>query len=125
MASIGAAYSAKVVGAFIGPAHSSLIPTVLWGGWLDATYTLIAMTGLPVSHDSFGEVTNGMANIEAIDAGVAGVGWTPYYFALFDAASAGNVVCAAAVTPWTPATDALLVANVGDLVFTLPGPFVP
>lgn len=116
---IGSAYTSKAIQAMLGPAHSSVIPDVLWVGLLDATETLIAMTGLTVSHDDFGPVTDGVANTTVIDCGVAGASWSIAYVALFDAASGGDVIARAAVSPAVEPTDGdTLAIPAGDLVFT-------
>lgn len=115
---IGATYKSAAVQAVLGPGHSSVIPDVLWSGWLDSGLSVLGMTGLTVSHDSFGEVTDGVANTVEIDGGLAPAG-TITHFGLFDAASSGNLIAYAPVTfASTPAEDDPLLFAVGDLTFT-------
>lgn len=116
---IGANYKSKAVQAVLGDGHSAVIPENLWGGWLDNLDALIAMTGLTVPHAAFTETTDGVINSAVIDAGVAGVGWNPYSFALYDAASGGDIVLVAAVTPFTPTDGDALVFPIGSLTFTI------
>lgn len=115
---IGDDYKSAAIQAVIGPAHSSAIPDVLWGGWLNGSLTLLEMTGLTVSHDDFGPITDGVANTTDIDAGAC-PSTTPAYFGLFDAESSGNLVAYAAVTfSDTPTEDESLTFLTGELTFT-------
>jgi len=116
---IGSAYTSAAVQAVIGPGHSTEIPAVLWGGFLDGLGDLIAMTGLNVSHDAFTPITDGVANSASIDAGVAGTGWTIAAFALFDAATGGEVVASADISPYAPTDGEELTFAPGDLTFTI------
>lgn len=71
----------------IGPDHSALIPSVIWGGWLDGAGALIGMTGFPVPHDSFDIIdepgARGVANVVEIDLGLAPA-TTPTNFGVFE-----------------------------------------
>lgn len=100
---IGTAYQALAVQAVLGPARSELIPAVLHGAWLDGSKAVLSMTGNTVSHEVFGETATGVANMSAIDAGLAPAS-TPAFFALMDAASGGKVVAYAPVTFDVPPT---------------------
>lgn len=114
----GSAYKSKAVQAVLGPAHSTVIPDVLWSGWLDSSFVVLGMTGLTVSHDDFGAVADGVANTADIDGGTAPAG-TIAYFGLFDAASSGDLIAYAAVTfDTTPTAGQSLTAAPGELVFT-------
>lgn len=93
---IGSTFQGSAVGAVIGPAHSSLIPDVMWGGWLDSGLVLLGMTGATVSHDAFDVVGTGVENIALIDAGDLPAG-TIAHFGLFDDAAGTNVIAYAAV----------------------------
>lgn len=115
---IGDAYRSAAIQAVIGPAHSSVIPDVLWGAWLDGTLTLLAMTGTTVSHDDFSESGEGVANSVAVDGGVC-PSTVPSYFGIYDAATSGVLVAYAPVTFATaPSAGDPLEAAVGELVFT-------
>ena len=115
---IGTAYRLKAAQAVLGPAHSDLIPAVLWSGWLDAAGTLIAMTGLSVDHAEFGPTAGGVTNLVMLDCGVAGVGWEIAAFGLFDAATGGDLVVSANLSVVaTPAEDDMLTFGWGMLVF--------
>lgn len=115
---IGATYQSLAVQAVLGPAHSALIPDVLWSGWLDGSGAVLAMTGLTVSHDSFGESGAGVANIDTLDGGLCPAA-VPARFGLFDAASGGDVIAYAPVTfDVTPVEDDPLTFAPGDLTFT-------
>lgn len=119
---IGSTYTSKAVQAVIGPAHSSVIPDVLWSGWLDASLAVLGMTGMTVSHDDFGPITGGVANISDIDAGTAPVG-TIAHFAVFDAATSGALVAYASVTfASTPTTGDPLVFAPAALEFEYVAP---
>jgi len=115
---IGDLYKSKAIQAVIGPAHSNVIPEVLWGGFLDGSGALIAMTGIRVRHDAFTTATDGVTNSVRLDCGVAGTGWTIAGFALFDAASGGAIVLSASVTSVSPAVDEPLAFAPGGLTFT-------
>ena len=119
---IGSEYTSFAVQAVIGAGHSSVIPDVLWGGWMDAGMVVLGYSGVRVPHESFGPVTDGVANITPIDGGVAGASWAPAHFGLFDAKTGGNLVASAAATMDAPATGQALIADVGDLVFTYEAP---
>jgi len=86
---------------------------VLWGAWLDASLNVIAMTGVAVSQDSFGESGLGVTNIGIIDGGLY-PSTAPVHFALMDADDAGVVVHYAPVTFNDPFV-------VGDPVLFAPG----
>lgn len=94
---VGPSYTSRAAQAILGPAHSMVIPEVLWGGWLDADGELIAMTGLPVAHDDFGPASNAVVNSVTVDAGLAPA-VTPTRFGLFDAASGGDLVIYAEIS---------------------------
>lgn len=116
---IGDAYKSKAVQAVLGPGHSALIPATLWSGWLDSSLAVVGMTGLSVSHNDFGDVTDGVANIDDIDGGLFDDAWTVAYFGLFDAASGGDLIAYAAVTFDTaPADGDSITISAGDLTFT-------
>jgi len=114
---IGTTYRSKAAQAVLGPAHSDLIPVVLWSGWLNAAGTLIAMTGLSVAHAAFGPATDGVTNTAMLDCGVAGVGWSIAAVGLFDAADGDLVVSAALPAVLTPAEGDPLLFAAGGLVF--------
>lgn len=116
---IGATYRSKAAQAVLGPAHSDLIPAVLWSGWLNAAGTLIAMTGLSVDHAEFGPTAGGgVTNLVLLDCGVAGVGWSIAAVGLFDAATGGDLIVSADLTEVaTPAEDDVLAFGWGMLVF--------
>lgn len=114
---IGSTYTSKAIQAVLGPSHSGVIPAVLWGGWLDSGLSVLGYSGISVPHDVFGPATDGIVNIDTVDGGVAGTGWTIAYFGLFDAASGGNLVAYAAVTATPSAGDPLLF-TAGNLTFT-------
>lgn len=116
---LGAAYRSKAVQAVLGPNHSPLIPAVLHVGWLTSTGALIAMSGMSITHDVFGETTDGVVNTSLIDGGVAGTGWTIAAVGLFDAAASGALVASATLsTPATPAAGDPLSFDAGNLAFT-------
>lgn len=115
---IGPTYQSAAAQAVLGPSHSALIPSVLWSGWLDATGTLVAMTGLTVSHDVFGAATGGVTNTALVDCGVAGTGWTIAKLGLFDAAASGALVASADLpAALSPAAGDPLVFDIGGLTF--------
>ena len=111
------AYKSGATQAILGPGHGATIPDVLWGGFLDATLTLLGMTGTTVNHNSFGATATGVDNIEIIDAGVAGAGWAPEWFGLFDGSSGAQLVLAIPITPFSPAAGDSMIFAVGDLVY--------
>ncbi|MCB2411786.1 hypothetical protein LGT39_02845 [Demequina sp. TTPB684] len=114
---IGTAYQSAVIQAVLGPAHSSAIPDVLWSGWLDGSLAVLSMTGLTVPHADFGAVIGGVANTASIDGGVCPAS-VPAHFALFDAASGGDLIARAAVTfDVPPVSGDLLSIPSGSLVF--------
>jgi len=117
---IGPTYRSKAAQAVLGPSRSALIPSRLWLGWLDASGTLIAMSGMAVAQTVFGPATDGVTNVSDIDAGVAGSGWTIASVGLFDASTSGALV-AAADLPATasPSTGDTLVIEAGALTFTV------
>ena len=115
---IGTTYRSKAAQAVLGPAHSDLIPSVLWSGWLNAAGTLIAMTGLSVDHTAFGPATDGVTNTAVLDCGVAGAGWSISAVGLFDAAADGDLIVSADLAAVaTPAEDDVLAFGPGLLVF--------
>lgn len=115
---IGDAYKSAAIQAVIGPAHSSVIPDVLWGAWLDAGKALIEMTGNNVSHDDFGESGDGVANTAVVDAGLYPAS-APSWFAVYDAATSGAIVALAPVTfDTTPPEDGPITFAPGELNFT-------
>jgi len=114
---IGTTYRSKAAQAVLGPAHSDLIPVVLWSGWLNAAGTLIAMTGLSVAHAAFGPTAGGVTNIATLDCGVAGTGWAIAGLGLFDAADGDLIVSAALPSVLEPDAETPLVIPAGDLVF--------
>lgn len=114
---IGPAYRSLAVQAVLGPAHSQVIPDVLWTGWLDGAGDLVAMTGLTVSHDVFGPTADGVTNAVPIDCGLAGAGWTIAALGLFDAAAGDLIASAAFAAPITPAEDDELVFAPTGLTF--------
>lgn len=114
---IGPTYQSIAAQAVLGPSHSALIPSVLWSGWLDATGTLVAMTGLTVSHDLFGPATGGVENTALVDCGVAGAGWTIAAVGLFESPVGGLIVSADLPAPVSPTEGDPLVFEAGALVF--------
>jgi len=117
---IGATYRSKAAQAVLGPAHSSLIPSVLWIGLLDGTGTLIAMSGTSVTHDQFQAATDGVENAVTIDGGAAGVGWEIHQVALYDAATGGAIVLSADLpAPAAPLEGDPLAFAAGGLTFTV------
>jgi hypothetical protein len=116
---IGSTYRSKAAQAVLGPSHSGLIPEVLWTGWLDATGTLVAMTGLTVAHSLFGPATNGVTNTATVDCGVAGTGWSIKALGLFDAAAGVLIVAADLPAVLTPALNDALVFEPGNLLFVV------
>jgi hypothetical protein len=114
---IGEDYTSKAVRAVLGAGHSELIPENLWGGWLDASLDVLGYSGIRVPHETFGAVDGGVANLDAVDGGLAGDSWAIAWFGLFDAESDGNLVIAAAVTA-TPGEGDPLIFDAGDLTFT-------
>lgn len=117
---IGAAYTSLGAQAIIGPAHAPTIPEVLWPGWMDTDLNLLGMVGEALSHDQFGPVENGVANIEAIDGGLAGAGWNIGGLALYDAEVGGLIIVVALVTPYEPEEGEVLTLGPGMLVFRFP-----
>lgn len=115
---IGASYASRAAQAVLGPYRSQLIPATLWVGWLDDTGDLIAMSGTSVPQDVFGPSGDGVANVTAIDAGVAGAGWTIHSVGLFDAPTGGDLVVSADLpAPVSPDEDDPLVFGAGGLTF--------
>lgn len=116
---IGPTWRSRAVQALLGPNRSQLVPAQLWSGWLDADGNLIAMTGLPVSHDAFGPSGDGVANTTTIDCGVAGDGWAIAGLGLFDAADGALVVSADLDVVQTPAEGEALTFSPGALTFVV------
>lgn len=115
---IGDAYKSAAIQAVLGPAHSPVIPDVLHGAWLDGSLVLLGMTGGTVSHDDFGPSGDGVANTAVIDGGTCPAS-TPAYFAVYDAASGGDLVAYAPVTFDTaPSSGDSLTSPAGSLTFT-------
>lgn len=114
---IGPVYRSAAVQALLGPAHSPVIPTALWTGWLDGAGALIAMTGLSVEHDVWGPAGDGVTNTQPLDCGVAGTGWEIHALGLFDAEAGALVVSADLAVPLTPADGDPLVFAAGGLTF--------
>ena len=115
---IGPAYASRAVQAVLGPYRSQLIPATLHIGWLDDSGDLIAMSGTSITHDTFGPSGNGVANIAAIDAGVAGDGWTIHAVGLFDTPTGGDLVASADLpAPVSPTEGGPLVFGPGGLTF--------
>lgn len=115
---IGDTYKPAAMQAVLGPGHSALIPETLWTGWLDGALGVLGMTGLSVSHDTFTEITEGVANADDIDGGLCPA-TVPTYFGLFDASTSGDLIAYAAVTfDTTPVEDDPLTIGAGDLTFT-------
>jgi len=114
---IGATYQSRAIQAVLGEGHAIVIPDTLYSGWLDGSLDLLAMTGLTVPHATFGESGTGVANIDVVDGGVCPAS-VPAFFALFDAAEAGEIVAYAAVTfDSTPAESDPLSFAAGELEF--------
>ena len=74
------------------------------------------MAGTSVTQDAFGASETGVTNVETVDAGVAGTGWTVDAVGLFDAED-GDLVVSAVVTEFTPAEGDPLFFAPGDLTF--------
>ncbi|MCR6647800.1 MAG: hypothetical protein NVV70_06530 [Cellulomonas sp.] len=118
--SVGAEYTGRAARAVVGPARSTLFPSVLHVGWLDGAGSLIAMSGRTVAQSNFAESAGGVANVAAIDAGVAGGAWTIAAVGLFDAASGGSLVLAAAAPAAVEVSAGQsLSIPAGGLVFTV------
>lgn len=113
---IGATYQVKAVQSLLGSAHSPLIPSVLWSGWLDGAGALVAMTGLSHPNDDtvFAAVDT-VTNVTSLDLGVAGVGWSITALGFFDAAAGVLVISADLGTPLTPTEGDPLVISPGSL----------
>lgn len=117
---IGPEYASIAVQAVLGPDRSGLVPAVLWLGWLDEFGDLIAMAGVQVPHEVWGATDTGVANVEPIDAGLAGDGWEIHAVGLFDAEVDGSLVVSAALpAPLLPLEDDPLAFDVDGLVFDL------
>jgi hypothetical protein len=118
MTAIGDDWKSELVQALLGPAHSAAFPDAYWSGWLDGSGDLIEMTGLTVSHDDWGPVTDGVANIAIIDGGLCPA-TVPTYFGLFaDAEGASRVLTSAAESfDETPSEGDPLAADAGEIVF--------
>lgn len=115
---IGPAYKSAAIQAVLGEGHSQVIPDVLHAGWLDSSLDLIAMAGVIVPHEAFGEDGDGVSNIALLDAGVCPA-TVPDYFALFDAETGGDIVAYAPVTfDDTPAEGDPIAFAAGALTFT-------
>lgn len=113
-------YRSIAMQSILGPAHSTLVPSVLWLGWLDAAGDLIAMSGTTVPHESFGPAEDGVENIEPIDGGVAGDGWEIDAVGLFaDEVGADLIIWALLDFPATPEEDEPLTFDVGAVRFTI------
>jgi len=116
---IGPSYTSKATQAILGPAHSQLIPNRLWVGWLDASGNLIAMSGTYLAHTVFGPIADGVANISAVDCGIAGTGWAIAKVGLFDAAGGNLIVSCDLPSVASPTAGAPLGFAAGDLKFTV------
>ncbi|WP_169165091.1 hypothetical protein [Cellulomonas taurus] len=114
---IGPSWRSRAVQALLGPNRSPLVPAQLWTGWLDASGQLIAMSGLPVSHEAFGPVSDGVANTTPLDCGVAGEGWAIAGVGLFDAADGALLVAATLSSVVTPDEGDPLTFDPGALTF--------
>lgn len=114
---IGPSWRSRAVQALLGPNRSPLVPAQLWTGWLDASGQLIAMTGLPMSHDSFGPADDGVTNTVMVDCGVAGAGWAIAGVGLFDAAGGDLLVSAVLSAVVTPDEGEPLTFDPGALSF--------
>lgn len=119
---VAPAFRSTAVQAILGPARSQLVPSTLWIGWLDGGGDLIAMAGMPVSHDVFGPSGDGVQNIVPIDCGVAGPGWEIHAVGLFDGPSGDLMLSAGLASSHTPEEGDPLVFQVGGLTFTVGGP---
>ena len=117
---IGTEYHAQAVASIIGPNHSTLIPDVMWGAWLDGDLEVIEVTGTTIAHSAFGLVAEGVANIVLLDAGVLPAG-TVEYFGLLDAEVDGQLIAAAAFTTAAVESDAI-VFPIGTLQFLYGAP---
>jgi len=115
---LGNDWKSELVQAILGPAHSAVFPDSYWSGWLDGEGDLIAMTGMFVSHDDWGSVTDGVANIAIVEGGLCPA-TTPERFALFADAGGASVVLTSAVVTFggTPSVGDPLLAAAGDIVF--------
>ena len=116
---IGPTWRSRAAQALLGPNRSQLVPARLWSGWLDADGNLIAMTGLPVTHDAFGPSGDGVANTATVDCGVAGGGWSIAALGLFDAADGDLVVSADLDAVYSPAEGESLTFAPGALTFVV------
>lgn len=94
---VGEGYRAAVVQSVFGAAASGVIPSVLWGAWLDDELNVLATTGVEVSQTAFDPTPTGVANTVIIDGGVCPAS-VPAHFALLDAEVDGQIVAYAPVT---------------------------
>ena len=78
---IAPAYRSIAVQAILGPARSTLMPSVLWLGWLDDEGELVAMSGATISHEAFIPTDGGVENVDPIDGGLA-TGFGPFVLSL-------------------------------------------
>ena len=115
---IGAAWRSRAAQALLGPDRSALIPSTLWVGWLDATDTLVAMSGTSYPASAFTGFGDGVTTTQTLDGGVAGTGWAIKAVALYDAATSGSIVASASLpAPVTPTSGASLRFVAGALSF--------
>ena len=118
MTAIGADWKSELVQAVLGPARSAVFPDAYWSGWLDGSGDLIEMTGLAVSHDDWGPVTDGVANTAIIDGGLCPAS-VPTYCGLFADAEGASLVLTSAEVSFdeTPSEGDPLAADAGEIVF--------
>jgi len=115
---IGAAYQAAVVQAVLGNVASGVLPTVLWGAWLDADLEVLDESGIAIPQDTFGATPDGVANTAIIDGGPCPA-TIPAHFALMDAAAGGQIVAYAPVTfDAEPSPGDALAFAPGELTFS-------
>lgn len=117
----GPAYRQKVVLSILGANRSPLFPATVYYAPLDAAgaepdgYTRVAIASDATVWAASGD---GAANIVPIAAGTAGTGWPELtQHALFDSATAGNIILVSAIDPVTPISGAELTVPVGGLLF--------
>jgi len=116
---IGSSYRSKAAQAVLGPAHSPVIPAVLWTGWLGPTGVLVGMTGMTVEHAVFTPSVDGVTNMSIIDCGVAGAGWIIHTLGIFDGAAGALIAAAYLPADVSPAAGDPLSVDVGGLTFTV------
>lgn len=117
---LGTEYRSIAAQALLGSSHTSLVPDVLWIGWLSTTGTELTATRVPVDNtdEVWEPTTNGVANVDDIAAGTSTAAWIIGRVALFDAATDGQVVLEATLpAPVTVGADEILALPAGSLTF--------